>query len=88
MRFSDVGYLLMTTHCMYRKRFIRYVFIPLFVLCPVGARVNFRQRKAKNEKRKAKNQKRKAKNQKRKAKNKKDLDFDQMNVCLLHELFD
>ena len=40
------------------------------------------------EKRKAKNEKRKAKNEKRKAKNKKDLDFDQMNVCSLHELFD
>ena len=45
-------------------------------------------RKAKNEKRKAKSEKRKAKNEKRKAKNKKDLDFDQMNVCSLHELFD
>ena len=40
------------------------------------------------EKRKAKNEKRKAKNEKRKVKNKKDLDFDQMNVCSLHELFD
>ena len=46
------------------------------------------KRKAKNEKRKAKNEKRKAKNEKRKAKNKKDLDFDQMNVCSFHELFD
>ena len=38
--------------------------------------------------RKAKSEKRKAKNEKQKAKNKKDLDFDQMNVCSLHELFD
>ena len=40
------------------------------------------------EKRKAKNEKRKAKNEKRKAKNKKDLHFDQLNVCSLHQLFD
>ena len=45
-------------------------------------------RKAKSEKRKAKSEKGKAKNKKRKAKNKKDLDFDQMNACSLHELFD
>ena len=45
-------------------------------------------RKAKSEKRKAKSDKRKAKSEKRKAKNKKNLDFDQMNVCSLHELFD
>ena len=38
--------------------------------------------------RKAKSEKRKAKSEKRKAKNKKDLDFDEMNVCSLHELFD
>ena len=38
--------------------------------------------------RKAKSEKRKAKSEKRKAKNKKDLDFDQMNVCSLHEHFD
>ena len=38
------------------------------------------------EKQKAKNEKRKAK--KRKAKNKKNLDFDEMNVYLWHELFD
>ena len=30
----------------------------------------------------------KAKSEKRKAKNKKNLDFDQMNVCIWHELFD
>ena len=29
-----------------------------------------------------------SKNEKRKAKNKKNLDFDQMNVCIWHELFD
>ena len=40
------------------------------------------------EKRKAKNEKRKAKNEKRKAKNKNNLDFDEMNVCIWHELFD
>ena len=42
------------------------------------------------EKRKAKNEKRKAKNEseKRKAKNKTNLDFDEMNVCVWHELFD
>ena len=34
------------------------------------------------------NEKRKAKNEKRKAKNKKNLDFDVMNVCIWHELFD
>ena len=45
-------------------------------------------RKAKSEKRKANNEKRKAKSKKRKAKNKKNLDFDQMNVCSLQELFD
>ena len=31
---------------------------------------------------------RKAKSEKRKAKNKKNLDFDEMNVCIWHELFD
>ena len=31
---------------------------------------------------------RKTKSEKRKAKNKKNLDFDQMNVCIWHELFD
>ena len=40
-------------------------------------------RKAKSEKRKAKSE-----NEKRKAKNKKNLDFDEMNVYLWHELFD
>ena len=40
------------------------------------------------EKRKAKNKKRKAKNEKRKVKNKNNLDFDEMNVCIWHELFD
>ena len=38
--------------------------------------------------RKAKSEKRKAKNEKRKAKNKKNLDFDQMKVCIWYELFD
>ena len=33
-------------------------------------------------------EKRKAKNEKRKANNKKNLDFDETNVYLLHELFD
>ena len=31
---------------------------------------------------------RKAKSEKRKSKNKKNLDFDEMNVCICHELFD
>ena len=31
---------------------------------------------------------RKAKNEKRNAKNKNNLDFDEMNVCIWHELFD
>ena len=38
--------------------------------------------------RKAKSEKRKATSEKRKAKNKKNLDFDEMNVCIWHELFD
>ena len=38
--------------------------------------------------RKAKSEKRKAKSEKRKAKNKKNLDFDEMYVCIWHELFD
>ena len=38
--------------------------------------------------RKAKSEKRKAKNEKRKAKNKKNLDTDEMNVSIWHELFD
>ena len=40
------------------------------------------------EKRKAKNEKRKPKSEKWKAKNKKNLDFDEMKVCIWHELFD
>ena len=40
----------------------------------------------KSEKRKAKNEKRKAKNEKWKTKN--NLDFDELNVCIWHELFD
>ena len=38
--------------------------------------------------RKAKSEKRKAKSEKRKAKKIKNLDFDDMNVCILQELFD
>ena len=38
--------------------------------------------------RKAKSEKRKKKSEKRKAKNKMNLDFDEMNVCIWHELFD
>ena len=38
--------------------------------------------------RKAKSEKRKAKSEKRKAKNKMNLDFDEMKVCIRHELFD
>ena len=38
--------------------------------------------------RKAKSEKRKAENEKRKVKNKSNLDFDEMNVCIWHELFD
>ena len=44
--------------------------------------------KTKIEKRKTKSEKRKTKSEKRKAKNKKNLVFDQMNVCIWHELFD
>ena len=40
-------------------------------------------RKAKSE-----NEKRKAKNEKRKVKNKNNLDLDEMNACIWHELFD
>ena len=40
------------------------------------------------EKRKAKNEKQNTKSEKRKGKNKKNLDFDEMNVCIWHELFD
>ena len=38
--------------------------------------------------RKAKSEKRKTKSEKRKAKNKMNVDFDEMNVCIWHELFD
>ena len=38
--------------------------------------------------RKAKSEKRKAKNEKQKENKKKNLDFDEMNVCIWHELFD
>ena len=38
--------------------------------------------------RKAKSEKQKAKSEKRKAKNKRNLDFEEMNVCIWHELFD